>query len=71
LICTNCYYRFGCKRELTEESRCQRYLNDKEVVRRDDLKIDPSGSLAFDFEVIKKFLEKMPSLGPFKSPVLK
>jgi hypothetical protein len=57
MICESCNYRFGCKRKLSKDRRCEKYRIDKEMVFSEELKINPKNGLIFNYDVILKFID--------------
>ncbi len=54
MICNNCYIRSNCEALPDKDGRCRNYLKDGEICFSDELKFNPSGSVVYDYDVIKK-----------------
>ena len=68
MICESCNYRFGCRRKLSKDGRCEKYMIDKTVVLKEDLKINPKNGLTFNNDVILKFIDDIQPHIPLKHP---
>ena len=57
MICDHCFYGSVCKEIPDNNGRCSNYLKDGEISFSDDLKFNPSDTLAYDYDLIKRFMD--------------
>ena len=57
MVCDNCYHRFSCEELPDKNGRCRNYLKDGDIFFSDDLKFNPTDTIAYDYDSIKRFLD--------------
>jgi hypothetical protein len=56
MICDQCYYRSDCEEIPDQNGRCSNYLKDGDISCSDDFIINPTDTMEYDYDVIKKVL---------------
>jgi hypothetical protein len=59
MICEHCYHQEGCKRQLSEDGRCDQYLKNGRIGLEDGVGINPMDTLTYDYESLKRLFEKL------------
>ncbi|MGD8763851.1 MAG: hypothetical protein PVG87_16185 [Desulfobacteraceae bacterium] len=57
MICDKCHYQSGCEELPDKNGRCSDYLKDGEIIISDDLTLNPSDSIVYDYDLIKDVLD--------------
>ena len=56
MVCKNCYNRFCCKLYLDENGRCRVYLKSGEIVFGEELRFDPTDTITYDYNSIRRYM---------------
>jgi hypothetical protein len=61
MICDECCQRANCEEMPDKKGRCSYYLKDGEIVLGDEIKINPSDTLEYDYDFIRWLSDKVSS----------
>ena len=57
MICDKCYHRSNCEELPDKNGRCGNYLKDGEILFSDDLKFNPTDTISYDYDLVKRVLD--------------
>ena len=58
MICDECHQRSNCEEMPDKNGRCSNYLKDGEIVFGDEMKFNPSDTLEYDYDLLRKISDR-------------